>query len=73
LRGGAFNNDPLNVRSANRNRNEPANRNDNNGFRPASTLRRALALVPPESARRLTCGACQGVKSKKGKGAIHHS
>jgi len=50
LRGGAFNNNPLNVRSSNRNRNEPANRNNNIGFRPASTLRRACGFVRPESA-----------------------
>ena len=37
LRGGAFNNQPANVRSANRNRNAPTNRNTNNGFRLAST------------------------------------
>jgi hypothetical protein len=64
LRGGAFNNNPLNLRSADRNRNAPANRNNNNGFRPASTLRWALAFVRPESAGRLTCGACRGAKSR---------
>jgi eukaryotic-like serine/threonine-protein kinase len=39
LRGGTFNNQPANVRSANRNRNAPSNRNTNNGFRPVSTWR----------------------------------
>jgi hypothetical protein len=48
--GGAFNNDAVNVRSANRNDNGPADRNDNNGFRPASTLRRAAGPALPESA-----------------------
>ena len=38
VRGGAWNNNPANVRSANRNRNTPANRNNNVGFRVASTL-----------------------------------
>jgi hypothetical protein len=38
-RGGSWNNDPQNCRSANRNRNEPANRNNNLGCR--------LALAPP--------------------------
>ena len=38
LRGGSFNNQASNVRSAYRNNNVPANRNNNNGFRPASTL-----------------------------------
>jgi formylglycine-generating enzyme required for sulfatase activity len=33
LRGGAFNNDDNNVRCAVRNRNNPNNRNRNNGFR----------------------------------------
>ncbi len=35
IRGGSWNNDPRNLRSANRNRNGPANRNDNIGFRCA--------------------------------------
>jgi hypothetical protein len=35
LRGGSWINNGRNVRSANRNRNEPANRNHNNGFRVA--------------------------------------
>ncbi|MGF1548758.1 MAG: SUMF1/EgtB/PvdO family nonheme iron enzyme [Thiotrichales bacterium] len=38
VRGGAWNNKPDNARSANRNRNEPDNRNNNFGFRLASTL-----------------------------------
>jgi len=33
IRGGSFNNEPANCRSANRNRNVPSNRNYNNGFR----------------------------------------
>jgi hypothetical protein len=37
LRGGSWNNNPQNLRSANRNRNNPTNRNNNNGFRLAST------------------------------------
>lgn len=37
LRGGSWNNKPQNVRSANRNRNTTGNRNNNNGFRLAST------------------------------------
>jgi len=36
LRGGSWNNKPQNVRAANRNRNDTANRNNNNGFRLAS-------------------------------------
>ena len=33
LRGGSWNNNPNNMRSANRNRNNTDNRNNNNGFR----------------------------------------
>ncbi|MGJ3253255.1 MAG: SUMF1/EgtB/PvdO family nonheme iron enzyme [Elainellaceae cyanobacterium] len=44
LRGGSWNNNPRNCRSANRNRNNADNRNNNNGFRVVcsvpSTLRR---------------------------------
>jgi len=36
LRGGAWNNDAINLRSANRNRNQPDNRNTNIGFRLAA-------------------------------------
>ena len=38
LRGGAFNSNPLNVRSAHRNRFDPATLNNFVGFRPARTL-----------------------------------
>jgi len=34
-RGGSWNNDAANCRSANRNRDNPSNRNNNNGFRVA--------------------------------------
>jgi len=37
-RGGSWNNDPRNCRSANRNRNTPDNRNNNLGFRLAAAL-----------------------------------
>jgi hypothetical protein len=33
LRGGSWNNKSINLRSANRNNNDPDNRNDNIGFR----------------------------------------
>lgn len=45
LRGGSWNNKPDNARSANRNRNDTTNRNNNNGFRPASTLTTAGAAA----------------------------
>ncbi|KAB2875763.1 MAG: hypothetical protein F9K38_14375 [Pseudorhodoplanes sp.] len=38
MRGGSWNNNPRNLRSANRNRNTADNRNNNNGFRVARTL-----------------------------------
>ena len=46
LRGGGWNNNALNVRAPNRNRNAPANRNDNIGFRCAKTPRPAVVEVP---------------------------
>ena len=39
IRGGAWNNKPDNLRSANRNRNNPDNRNNNLGFRLAQYAR----------------------------------
>ncbi|MCH8957176.1 SUMF1/EgtB/PvdO family nonheme iron enzyme [candidate division KSB1 bacterium] len=33
MRGGSWNNNPNNIRCANRNRNNPTNQNNNNGFR----------------------------------------
>ncbi|MGH6815918.1 MAG: SUMF1/EgtB/PvdO family nonheme iron enzyme [Hyphomicrobiaceae bacterium] len=38
MRGGSWNNNPRNLRSVNRNRNTPDNRNNNAGFRLVSTL-----------------------------------
>ena len=38
VRGGAWNNNPQNLRSANRNRNTTGNRNNNIGLRVASTF-----------------------------------
>ncbi|MCC5875577.1 MAG: SUMF1/EgtB/PvdO family nonheme iron enzyme [Candidatus Sumerlaeia bacterium] len=37
IRGGSWNNNPQNLRSANRNRNTPDNRNNNLGFRVVSS------------------------------------
>ena len=39
LRGGSWNNNAHNCRAANRNHNDPDNRNDNIGFRLASTAK----------------------------------
>ena len=46
LRGGGCNNNALNVRAPNRNRNAPAHRNDNIGFRCAKTPHPAVVAVP---------------------------
>ena len=43
LRGGSWNNNPKNLRVANRNRNTPTNTNNNNGFRCAKTLSEVLS------------------------------
>jgi len=56
LRGGSWNNNPQNTRAANRNRNEPANRNNNNGFRLASTPSIAGAVVSKD-----TTGVREGI------------
>jgi formylglycine-generating enzyme required for sulfatase activity len=51
LRGGSWNNTAQNLRSANRNNNSPGNRNNNNGFRVASTpAARIFGATAPRSA-----------------------
>jgi hypothetical protein len=52
-RGGSFNNDASNARSANRNNNTPENRNNNLGVRPANVSQRQIAADhgPPRRAR----------------------
>ena len=55
LRGGSWNNKAQNVRSANRNRNDPDNRNNNIGFRLAQAARRPGAAVSTDAA-----GAARG-------------
>lgn len=44
-RGGSWNNNPANVRAANRNNNSPDNRNNNLGFRLLSTNHRQTGPV----------------------------
>ena len=50
-RGGGWNNNPARVRSANRNRNTPTNRNNNVGFRLAESaaLPECAGASPPGS------------------------
>jgi len=46
LRGGSFNNDHDNLRCANRNNNDPDNRNDNIGFRVVLVAGGSAPKVP---------------------------
>jgi len=48
LRGGSWNNQADNCRSSIRNHNQPDNRNNNIGFRVASTLQRIIESAAPE-------------------------
>ena len=50
LRGGSFNNEPRNLRSANRNRNEPEDRNRNLGLRLSAG--QELQAAEPQGAER---------------------
>jgi hypothetical protein len=56
VRGGSWNNNERNARAANRNNNDPANANDNIGFRCARSLSRGdlpgLNAVRPRAADR---------------------
>ena len=56
VRGGAFNNNARNVRAANRNRNDPDNRNDNIGFRVVVSR----SSTPASPAGRTSCGPRRG-------------
>jgi len=53
IRGGSWNNDAQNLRSANRNNNDPSNRNNNVGFRLVSTKVCQMALVQGRESRAL--------------------
>ncbi|MBI3800386.1 MAG: formylglycine-generating enzyme family protein [Deltaproteobacteria bacterium] len=65
LRGGSWNNDnPGNFRCAYRNNNRPDNRNDNNGFRCASTLVRAHTTQS-------SCALAAGARFSTEAGACH--
>lgn len=44
LRGGSWNNNAQNCRVSNRNRNNPGNRNNNNGFRLSLSSQTSLGL-----------------------------
>jgi len=55
-RGGSWNNNARNCRSANRNNNSPSNRNNNNGFRVASTRLPGQAGSHPAQPASRECG-----------------
>ncbi len=57
LRGGSWNNNPRNCRSAYRNHNEPGNVNDNNGFRVVCLPQHPSASEPLEG---IPAGAQEG-------------
>jgi hypothetical protein len=55
VRGASFNNEATNLRAANRNRNEPGNRNDNIGFRCVRDVEReSLELSRKAGAGKVT-------------------
>ena len=57
LRGGSFNNDTRNLRAANRNRNEPDNRNNNIGFRCVRDVERRRTIASAAGAAVVTAAA----------------
>lgn len=62
LRGGSFINNATNLRSANRNNNQPGNRDNNNGFRVASTLRQAFGCLSGQNPRAVDVDFPQSVQ-----------
>ena len=60
LRGGSWNNDGQNLRSANRNWNDPGNRNNNIGFRLARAQEGWMTLFDQTAIRSL--GSASGQK-----------
>jgi len=61
VRGGSWNNKPENLRSANRNRNNADNRNNNLGFRLAQSARAAVRPCPEPVCPRTDRAWCAGV------------
>ena len=55
IRGGSWNNNARNVRSACRNRNEPSNRNNNLGFRCARARARIGRSAPDQAYHHGVC------------------
>ena len=61
LRGGSWNNNMRNVRSSNRNRNRPDNRNNNVGFRCANSLSDPSKMLYPVSPGEASVGHYSGL------------
>jgi hypothetical protein len=57
LRGGSFENSPENLRSANRDDDDPENRNRNNGFR-------CVRVASPQHAASAPCNARRDLRSR---------
>ncbi len=74
LRGGSWNNNSINCRSANRNRNNPENTNNNNGFRvvcaPAHTEARSAKVRTGGRSGSVpaTCRRCRSKRRSRGRG-----
>lgn len=76
-RGGSWNNNARNCRSANRNNNDPSNRNNNLGFRLASTVQgqgrvpSGVARVPPTRGNEQVGARAAGSASERRAGSSH--
>lgn len=66
MRGGSWNNNPRNLRCANRNRNTPDNRNNNIGFRVVFSA--PSTLQQPEPVKVISPGAPRRVQTCSGDG-----
>ena len=65
-RGGSWNNNARNCRSANRNRNTPDNRNKNVGLRLASTTQRVGRCCPIRTDPYPACGGIEHDRAGQG-------
>ncbi|MEK7408317.1 MAG: SUMF1/EgtB/PvdO family nonheme iron enzyme [Acidobacteriota bacterium] len=80
LRGGSWNHNPRNLRASNRNRNQPGNRHDNNGFRCVreAERRRGSAAVAGVSAITVAAGSASlyfraALRTRPALGRVEHT